>query len=340
MTRVGIPHGLFYYYYYPWWKTFFNYLGAEVVCSNPTTRLTVDQGIGAAVDEICFPLKVYFGHVLELKRYELDWIFIPRMVSVEHRSYICPKFMGLPDMIRASIPDLPPIIDITVDVSQSNRILKRDLLQLGKLFTSRESRIREAIKRAREEQNFCDTLAGQGYTREEAIQLWEGKATHSFQAPILNLGVLGHGYSLYDAVINMNLINHLRNMGCRLWFPESLDADDVETSAATIPKRVFWTLGRKMVGSAIHLSQQPEIDGIIYLACFGCGPDSLIGEIIERQINDKPYMLLTVDEHSGETGMITRLEAFCDMLLRRKNTGNEDNISAHGQYAYCRQGTI
>ena len=32
----------------------------------------------------------------------------------------------------------------------------------------------------------------------------------------------------------------------------------------------------------------------------------------------KPLLNLTVDEHTGEAGFITRLEAFTDMLLRRK----------------------
>jgi hypothetical protein len=109
MKTVGMPRGLFYYYYYPWYKTFFNDLGARVILSSPTTRITVDQGINMAVDETCFPIKVYFGHVQELCQYDLDYLFVPRIVSVEARSYICPKFMGVPDMIRASIK-LPMVI--------------------------------------------------------------------------------------------------------------------------------------------------------------------------------------------------------------------------------------
>ena len=31
------------------------------------------------------------------------------------------------------------------------------------------------------------------------------------------------------------------------------------------------------------MDEEPAIDGIIYLACFGCGPDSLVGEIIARR---------------------------------------------------------
>jgi predicted nucleotide-binding protein (sugar kinase/HSP70/actin superfamily) len=36
-----------------------------------------------------------------------------------------------------------------------------------------------------------------------------------------------------------------------------------------------------------------------------------------------PYMPLILDEHSGQAGLITRLEAFVDMLVRRKERRKE-----------------
>jgi predicted nucleotide-binding protein (sugar kinase/HSP70/actin superfamily) len=78
------------------------------------------------------------------------------------------------------------------------------------------------------------------------------------------------------------------------------------------------------------MAQSQDIDGIIYVACFGCGPDSMVGEIIERKIAGKPYMLITVDEHTGEAGLVTRLEAFCDMLKRRRIRNGADHFSPHG----------
>lgn len=77
------------------------------------------------------------------------------------------------------------------------------------------------------------------------------------------------------------------------------------------------------------MNKREEIDGIIYLACFGCGPDSMIGEMAERYTTGKPFMLLTIDEHSGEAGMMTRLEAFCDMLRRRRRV-DESQFPAYG----------
>ncbi len=41
-----------------------------------------------------------------------------------------------------------------------------------------------------------------------------------------------------------------------------------------------------------------------------------------------PFIVLTIDEHSGEAGMDTRIEVFIDMIRWRSKS--ESNISAHG----------
>lgn len=329
MLKVGIPHSLFYFYYYPLWKTFFEELGVQVIKSHPTSRLTVDQGVRLAVDEACLPIKIYFGHVKELAEKGVDYLFVPRLVSVEAKGFICPKFMGLPDMIRASISNLPPLIDLTIDISKTDKYLHREIVRVGRLFKASPKSTREAYQRGQQELRFCRALAAQGLTPQEAIQVWEGEEVTRLDTPHLRLGVLGHGYSLYDATISMNLIAHLRALGCEVVLVEHVDPQNIEAHAATLAKRVFWTLGRKMVGSGLYFDQDKHIDGIVYLACFGCGPDSLIGEIIERRMN-KPFIMLTVDEHTGEAGMLTRLEAFVDMIERQRRTTVESHFSAHG----------
>jgi predicted nucleotide-binding protein (sugar kinase/HSP70/actin superfamily) len=338
MQRVGIPQGLFYHYYYPLWKTFFEDLGAEVVSSGPTNRAIVEQGIAAAVDESCFPVKVYFGHVQKLCDIGVEYIFLPRLISVEPRSYICPKFMGVPDMIKAVIPRLPAVIDMIVDVSKNSKIYDQEVIRVGKYFTRDRLAITRAYRHGIDEQHKCEQICLSGYSSTEAIAMWEGEQVKLPSRYDLQIGVLGHGYSLYDQTISMNLIQRLRNMGCRVIFPEGCDHIKIESAAATMPKRVFWTLGRKNVGTAIYLSQQEQIDGIIYLACFGCGPDSMIGDVIERKIKNKPFMMVTIDEHTGEAGMVTRLEAFCDMLRRRRYAGSDNNLPPHGEYVYSPAG--
>ena len=57
-------------------------------------------------------------------------------------------------------------------------------------------------------------------------------------------------------------------------------------------------------------------------------------EDIKRKAKNfsKPLLNLSIDEHTGEAGFVTRLEAFCDMLFRNKRVkltkALEGNISS------------
>jgi len=100
-VKVGIPRALFYYQYYPLWKTFFEELDAQVVLSEHTTAKILDEGIKSCVPSL-FARKIFYGHVMNIKD-KVDYLFIPRFTSISKKEYICPKFGGLPDMIRNSI---------------------------------------------------------------------------------------------------------------------------------------------------------------------------------------------------------------------------------------------
>ena len=92
-----------------------------------------------------------------------------------------------------------------------------------------------------------------------------------------------------------------------------------------------WYYGRTAYGAAVQLAPQGEIDGMICVTSFGCGVDSVVNDLIERRIRKEyqiPIIIMTIDEHSGEAGFNTRLEAFVDMLQWRRE--NENYISTPG----------
>lgn len=62
------------------------------------------------------------------------------------------------------------------------------------------------------------------------------------------------------------------------------------------------------------------VDGLIHITAFGCGPDSVVGKEIEHDFADSgvPFMTLRIDEHTGESHLQTRIEAFTDMIKRKK----------------------
>lgn len=336
--KVGIPRALFYYYYYPQWKTFFEQLGWEVIVSPPTNREIAEAGLFNSVNEVCYPVKIYFGHVAWLTRQNLDWIFVPRLISVEQRSYICPKFMGLPDMVRARFGSKLPVIDLYIDFTQRKGWLNSELRRWERLTgCPKGSWIRAWHLSQKALEAFADWCR-QRYSLSQAIDIWEG-TSHPMPIPAgdLRIGLLGHGYALCDGMISMDIAGKLRQFGAEVIWAESLDRESVESWAGILPKRVFWTVGRTTAGAALLMDRDPSIDGLVYLSCFGCGPDSIVVKTIENYLHHKPLLQITVDEHTGEAGIITRIEAFCDMLQRRY--AGESNLSAHGQCLHTNQGT-
>jgi predicted nucleotide-binding protein (sugar kinase/HSP70/actin superfamily) len=61
-------------------------------------------------------------------------------------------------------------------------------------------------------------------------------------------------------------------------------------------------------------------DGVIQLFPVGCMPEIVSKAVFSRMMKERELSVLTViyDEMGGEAGYITRIEAFTDMLIRRK----------------------
>jgi len=317
---VGIPQALLYYSYYPAWKVFLEELGAKVLTSPKTSGNLLEESIKSAVDEACLPIKLFYGHVLALKD-QVDYLFIPRMVSIEKKAYICPKFLGLPDMIKHGIEDLPPIIDTVIDLRKSSLQLWTAAYEIGKTLGAQPGKIFLAYRKALKKLQSYESWLEKGYSPEEALEILEkGTFPEKIEEAELTILLLGHPYNIYDPYLSMNMLEKLKKMRVKVLTAEMIEQKVLEGYWRKKAKNIFWSFGRKSWGAADYCLEEQRADGIIYLAAFGCGPDSFLGELIERRVRKKeelPFMLLNLDEHGGEAGIITRLEAFVEMIKWR-----------------------
>ncbi|MBM7623573.1 acyl-CoA dehydratase activase-related protein [Sporohalobacter salinus] len=298
-VKVGIPKSLLYFHYYPAWKEFFQQLGVEVVESDDSNQSIIDQGVKLAIDEACFPVKVSHGHIVNLRN-KVDYIFLPRIVSVVKNEYVCPKLMGLPDMIRNNISDLPQLLTPTINHNQSWFDLLGSNLELGAKFTDSKFKIMKAHWQAR-----------------KALRHHRQNLIKEFGRDRLTIALLGHAYLLEDKYLSLGLKDKLEELGVNVITPQNLTKKQIDRGADKLSKPLFWTFNREIIGAAYYLFECQEVDGFIQLAAFGCGPDSLIGELMERKAkrrSDIHFMSLNLDEHTGEAGLETRLEAFVDMI--------------------------
>ena len=302
--KIGIPKGLLYERYYPFLVTFFSELGAEIIISDNTNKIILNEGVKYCVDEACLPIKIFHGHVARIKD-KCDIILIPRIMQLREREFICPKFCGLPEMIINNIPDMPKAI-IEPIYATSEKNLYKWAESVGKMILNDKKKIKNAFNQALIKQNKYKTgIRNQNYK--------------------INIALIGHPYNIYDNFINMNLVKKLNNLGIGVITEEFIEDEIIEEEVKSLYKRPFWTFGKNSYGFASYVAREKVVDGIIYISSFSCGIDSVMIEFIKDRIEDFPLMILKVDEQTGEAGIDTRIEAFFDMLDRRKQY--EDNIS-------------
>ncbi len=322
--KIGIPRGLWFYDYYPLWQSFYEELGAEVILSGVTNKEILDSGVKNTVDEACLPVKIFQGHVLDLKA-KVDYIFLPKIMSVYRNEYTCPKFCGLPEMVGHSVKGMPPFIDNKINFNNSRKSLDKTIYDFATYITKNPFKIRRAYYKALE--NYYDYK----FKMKEGLLPINGRLSNYKNAGSITIAVLGHSYNIYDNYISMGLIDKLHKQGIRVLTAEMLGYKNINKYAHTLEKQMFWSSGRKILGAAIYLAQSKNIDGVIYLSSFGCGIDSIVQELAQRRIRKDggiPFLLITIDEHTGEAGVNTRLEAFIDMIEWGRK--NENNISTYG----------
>lgn len=319
---AGIPRGLFYYQYYPLWKAFFDVLDIETIVSSPTNKRIFDAGINACVGEACLPVKIFYGHVLDLID-RVDFLFVPRYTSVSRHEYVCPKFGGMPDMLRCTIPHLPPLIDPEINLRKSARSLYRPAEEVGSLFGMDPKTARLAYDQA--------LTVYRAHRQRQMHPLFSGRARAHVDSGALKILLLGHVYDVGDPYLNMRISDKIASLGGEVLTLEMFDTRDLRRRAGALEKPLFWYYATKALGCAYTLMERPYVDGVIYLTCFGCGIDSFVAYMMEHRIRRHtaiPFTTITLDEHSGEAGLNTRIEAFMDTIRWRLR--HDRDIPAHG----------
>lgn len=301
--RIGLPQGLMHYYYGQVWESFFQRLGDEILVSGETTKVMLNAG--GMLDDVCLPVKAYFGHVYQIYQ-KVDCLFVPRIVSVARHEYTCPKLMGLPDLLKSNIAHLPPLLASEVNLRRFPFSMYQMIIEAGRISGVGALKSLQAWYRSREEPR---TLWGNTVPANDGLS-----------GP--KLAVIGHPYIIYDRRTGMDILHKLQDMSVQVVTPQMVEPSQVKAALTLLDKKPFWSYCGDLAGAALALMEQKKVDGMIFMTSFSCGPDSLLGEIIKQQAEKHrlPFMGLSVDEHTAEAGFITRLEAFVDMLTRRRRS--------------------
>ena len=274
----------------------------------------------------------YPFYVINLLEKGCNTIFIPSIQSTAYKVNNCTKIRGLPEIIRNIINRPFKMIEPTLD--KTNNISFKDFCYdtAHQLNIFDENKIEYAIQYGFSIYNNFQKMTLDDIPFEKAIEYAIENKVVSKPIEIvkpLSVVIMAHGYNLFDERISMNLIKKLENMGVKAYTGLNVGKQDAIASIQELGEIQYWANELDLTGAAAYYMIKNKVDGIIALSAFGCGPDSLMVDEIQYHATERniPMIHLTIDEHTGEAGFVTRVEAFVDMLIRRKRKKlNDYNI--------------
>jgi len=306
---IGIPRILMFFEQFPLWATFFRELRLRVVLSDKTNSRLIHGGLQEVLAETCYPVKVAYGHMVNLIEKGVDSIFLPCVIDLEkdrddvNRSYNCPYIQAIPFILKAAFENRVKIMSPTLFMEKEKRNLESQMMEIGRGFGKAKKDIASAI-----------TLALKSQEEFEGMRLRRGKEIlDSLRDDKQAIVVIGKPYNVHDTGLNLNISKKLRKLGVIAIPYDLLPLDTVELPAHY--SNLVWKNEQNLLRSALMAKASKNLNPIM-ITNYGCGPDAFFAKYLEDTMGEDPYLTLEVDEHSGDAGMVTRIEAFLDTINR------------------------
>ena len=297
---------MLYYYDKDLWIEFFKNLGIDVIISPNTNKKIVDSGTKLAPSEACLSLKIYLGHIIELKD-KCDYILIPRLYSLKKNEQVCTNFNALYDLVN-NLFDVN-ILNYNVDISTKNYQLL-GFLSIGEQLGFSYINSYKAYK-------YAEKIKRMKQKKQELLQQKEIEENKDK----IKILLAGHPYNLYDSLIGKSVIDFLKGNNITILYSDKINHELVDEECRKISTDIHWTHNKEIVASTKYY--EDIVDGIILISSFPCGPDSLMNEQISHKIKKVPIITLSFEDLKNDAGIITRVESFIDILNNLKESSHE-----------------
>lgn len=288
---VGIPKSLYYFYFKDLWLNFFEYLGVQTIISPDTTREIFNLGVKYSSDEMCLSMKDYIGHVAYLKD-RCDYILVPRIDNYGRDNQTCTNFLAIFDIVNNLVGS--NILNYNVNLL-GGETEEKGLISIGKKLGFNTKVLRKAYKYAKKKESSV---------RKEKV-LNNLKKLKSRNKKVL---LISHVYNTYNKYIFNPILEMLNKLNIEVIYGDLFDTSD---EYKLYSDGLYWKYSKDII-SSIKMSED-DIDGILFLSSFPCGLDSLVNELVLRNIN-KPYINIVIDDIESLGGIETRIESFIDII--------------------------
>ncbi len=287
----------------PFWTAFLRELGYEPVVSGRTTSELLQKYAGGVPAEVCLPIKAAAAQARALlDRGEVQRVFVPALLECPPReeveqTHTCIYGQQLPDLLKAELGDR--IIPCQFSLGRGLLSIVEPMLALAEALGRSMDAVARALFRAQ---------AMQAKFNAERQRLGEQTLSGDFDRAVV---VLGRPYNTHDPFLNLALGHHLErlNLPAIPWDVLPLDGVHLDPRWNTVP----WYYNREQLRAIELVRSDPRLFPLL-ISNFGCGLDGFVVKHLEELLADRPRLLLEFDEHRGEAGLVTRLEAFADEI--------------------------
>ena len=312
---VGIPFVLTMHRFFPLFNTFFKELGYNVILSELTNDNTIQLASAYSRGETCYPMKLVYGHIMELVQKGVDYVFLPNVRSVtqsvgavqDSTDYNCVYTQAAPRAI-AKILQLEEkgitFLNPAIDPNLEGELISRMVLDVGLKLGRDESLCNEALLKG---------LSEYRKVREGAIEQGR-KLIEGLGADEKVMVMVSRHNNVCDPALNLGIPDMLLERGFRIIKLEDLPVNDISLEAEY--PHLCWPFGQHIIAGARMIAHHPNLYAI-YLTNHGCGPDSMLSHMLRQEMGDKPFLQIEVDEHYSKVGVVTRVEAFLNSISHR-----------------------
>lgn len=306
MPVIGIPSGLQIFEEIHIWKKFFHTLGIRTITSKSKVSL-IPRGKKLAGAEFCAPMTAFYAHVDTLLE-KCDFVFLPIHLSNskdENHPSRHKKFCYYTQFSST----LTAGMEIKGDKIKSLRPL---INHRANILTTKYELLKALNQLIQGKYNFLDvSRAYDGaleYNNNIKLQL---KKDFSYpHKGELKVVLIGRPYTVLSESMNKNIPGIFSALGIETFFTDSLPSHEPSQSIQQLLDQLHWAYPATIVSAAEFCA---GTEGLypVFITSFKCSPDSFTIEYFKRIMDkqEKPYLILQIDDHDSNVGYETRIEA-------------------------------
>ena len=320
---IGIPMVLVMFKFFTLANSFFRDLGFNVVMSHVSNEETIQLSQQYAQGETCYPVKLIYGHMMQLANQNVDYIFLPNIHTIKHphahaaHNYACPYMQTAAKSIFDSlhfadkgIKLLNPVFDLDLGA----KAMAKAMVGVGQSLGFSVPRCAKAMVKGgmAVQKNMEDT------------EKLGNEIISNLKPEDKVLVIITRNYGYADPVLNMGIPNILLSKGYKVMTLGYIPGMSLDISEDY--PNMYWPFGDHLLAGAKLVANHPNLYAV-YLTNHGCGPDTLVNHMFREEMGDKLYLQIEVDEQYSAVGIITRIEAFLNSISHRPPAELPENFN-------------